>query len=115
MATQVDSQQTVKPYKSVKLGYQGHTVITTLNYYDDPGDGSPPVPVVVGDNTVANERPIVSRPVAVRDITGEESTYTLDSYGFQLVPHETKFTDFRNLEALQSDYFPEVERLVKNV
>jgi hypothetical protein len=23
-------------------------VSTTLNYYDDPGDGSPPAPVVVG-------------------------------------------------------------------
>ncbi len=24
------------------------TVTTSLNYYDDPGDGSPPTPVVIG-------------------------------------------------------------------
>lgn len=24
------------------------TVDTTLNYYDDPGDGTPPAPVLVG-------------------------------------------------------------------
>ncbi len=25
-----------------------HNVATTLNYYNDPGDGSPPAPVVIG-------------------------------------------------------------------
>lgn len=49
MATRVVSQQTVQQsYTAVKPGYKGHTVVTTLNYYADPGDGSPPVPVVVG-------------------------------------------------------------------
>lgn len=115
MATQVLSQPTVKPYQPVKPGYKGHTVLTTLNYYADPGDGSPPVPVIVGGNTVTNERPIVAQEVAVRDITGEEDRYTLDSHGFQLIPHDTEFSDFRNLEALRSDYFPEVERLVQKV
>lgn len=109
MATQIASQDTVRPYESIR------TVVTTLNYYADPGDGSPPVPVIVGDRTVTNERPTVPQRVAVRDITGEESTYTLHSHGFQLVRHETRFTDFRNPEALQSDYFPEVEQLVKDV
>jgi hypothetical protein len=23
-------------------------IVTTINYYDDPGDGSPPTPVYVG-------------------------------------------------------------------
>lgn len=26
----------------------GHDIFTTINYYDDPGDGSPPAPVYVG-------------------------------------------------------------------
>ncbi|KAB5582277.1 hypothetical protein GE09DRAFT_1074339 [Coniochaeta sp. 2T2.1] len=115
MATQVISQQTVQPHEPVESGYKGHTVLTSLNYYADPGDGSPPVPVVVGDNTVTNERPTVAQPVAVQDITGEEEKYTLSSHGFQLVRHKTGFRDFRNLEALKSEYFPEVERLVKDV
>jgi len=25
-----------------------HVVTTSLNYYDDPGDGTPPMPVVIG-------------------------------------------------------------------
>jgi hypothetical protein len=26
----------------------GRDIVTTINYYDDPGDGSPPMPVYVG-------------------------------------------------------------------
>lgn len=110
MAAQAASQETVEAAcESVR------TVVTTLNYYADPGDGSPPVPVVVGGGTVTNERPAVPQPVVVQDITGAEDQYTLHSHGFQLVRHETKFADFRNLEALRSGYFPEIEQLVKHV
>jgi hypothetical protein len=28
--------------------YEQRIVSSSLNYYDDPGDGSPPTPVVVG-------------------------------------------------------------------
>jgi hypothetical protein len=48
MATEVDSHSLVKPYKAVDLLYKGHTVNTVLNYYKDPGDGSAPMPVMVG-------------------------------------------------------------------
>lgn len=64
---------------------------------------------------MTNERPTVGQKVAVRDITGEENKYDLDSHGFKLVRHETEFKDFRNEEALRTDYFPEIEKLVKDV
>jgi hypothetical protein len=32
----------------VQEGSKAYDVVTTLNYYDDPGDGSLPQPVVVG-------------------------------------------------------------------
>lgn len=48
MATEATKEQVVRPYKPVRPGYTGHTVVTTLNYYKDPGDGSPPTPVLVG-------------------------------------------------------------------
>lgn len=62
-----------------------------------------------------NERPTEAQTVAVRDITGEEQKYTLDSHGFQLVHHETQTKDFKNIATLKTDYFPEVEELVKKV
>jgi hypothetical protein len=48
MATQALPQQIAQPYNAVKPGYTGHTVLTSVNYYADPADGSPPLPVVVG-------------------------------------------------------------------
>lgn len=51
----------------------------------------------------------------MRDITGEEAKYTLDSHGFQLAHHESKTKEFDDLKKLKSDYFPEVQELVKNL
>jgi hypothetical protein len=58
---------------------------------------------------------MVQQTVAVRDITGEEDKYTLDSHGFQLLHHESKTKQFDDLEILKSDYFPETIELVKNL
>lgn len=33
---------------SIHLDNMGHHLQTTVNYYADPGDGSPPTPVYVG-------------------------------------------------------------------
>lgn len=48
MATKTADDHIVKPYKPGKPQYTGHTVVADLNYYADPGDGSPPTPVIVG-------------------------------------------------------------------
>jgi hypothetical protein len=114
MATEVLIQQTATAQQLITPA-QRHNVQTTLNYYADPGDGSPPMPVVVGSNTVTNNRPTVPVSVTVHDITGEEDKYTLDGNGFQLVRHATEFSDFRNDEAVEADYLPDVGRLVKEV
>jgi hypothetical protein len=70
----------------------------------------------MGSSTsVTNERPTFALSVEVRDITGEEDKYTLDSHGFQLLHHETQVTDFREVEVLRKDYFPEIEQVLKDV
>lgn len=64
---------------------------------------------------MTNERPTVQQTVAVRDITGEEDKYTLDSHGFQLLHHESRTKQFGDLDVLKSEYFPEIIELVKNL
>lgn len=55
----------------------------------------------------------------VTDISGEEEKYTLDTYGFQLIHHETKSNcrddGYQDVNRIQSDYFPECEQLLKDV
>lgn len=45
----------IRVYQSKTISYNmetektaRHDLITTINYYDDPGDGSTPMPVYVG-------------------------------------------------------------------
>ncbi|RKU41361.1 hypothetical protein DL546_002423 [Coniochaeta pulveracea] len=115
MATGTTEEQIVRPYKPAQPRYTGHTIVTPLNYYKDPGDGSAPTPVMVGATSVTNERPTVQQTVAVRDITGEEDRYSLDTHGFQLLHHESRTKQFDDVEVLKSDYFPEMVELVKNI
>lgn len=95
-------------------------VETVLNYYSDPGDGSEPTPVYVGQGTVANERKMEEVRVTVHDITGNESEFTLDKTGFQLVTKPTNATaciadNFENVDLIKSKYFPDTVDLLKEV
>ncbi|KAI1763289.1 hypothetical protein GGR53DRAFT_371714 [Hypoxylon sp. FL1150] len=95
-----------------------HDVSTSINYYKDPGDGSLPMPIVIADNTVKNERPHVAKPVVVHDVTGEEERYSLDSHGFQFLRHESKLSGlqaFQNDDLVKSEYYPESVELLKNI
>ncbi|KAF2259224.1 hypothetical protein CC78DRAFT_81312 [Lojkania enalia] len=88
-------------------------VKTILNYYRNPGDGSPPTPVYVGGNTVTNERPTAPTPVIVHDITGMESTYLLDTHGFQLIKHQSENPNFDDEEWLKTKYYRECAEVYK--
>ncbi|KAK4171521.1 hypothetical protein QBC36DRAFT_382491 [Triangularia setosa] len=91
-----------------------HNVHTKFNYYKDPGDGSAPRPYVMGRPETFVERPIVEVEAAVTDITGDESKYTLDSHGFQIHKHGSKEKDFADDEKIKSEYYPEIEQLLKD-
>ncbi|KAI1635063.1 hypothetical protein F4809DRAFT_642897 [Biscogniauxia mediterranea] len=100
-----------------------HDVSTFINYYKDPGDGSPPMPIRISDTTVKNERPTVAHPTVVRDITGEEHRYTLDAHGFQLCrrrrcgeeDEEEEEDFFRDPERVRQVYYPQCEELLREV
>ncbi|KAI8960793.1 hypothetical protein F5Y11DRAFT_358163 [Daldinia sp. FL1419] len=93
-------------------------VLTNINYYKDPGDGSLPMPIVIADNTVKNERPHISQQTIIHDVTGEEDKYTLDSHGFQFLHHESttkSLQDFQDEEHVKNEYYPESTQLLKQV
>jgi len=92
-----------------------HHVATTLNYWDDPGDGSRPTPIFLGKGGVVNKRP--HRPCAfvVTDVTGDEDKYSLDTNGFQYCRHESAEKGFTDDEAIRSVYYEECEKLLKDV
>ena len=92
-----------------------HHVPTTLNYWDDPRDGSIPTPIFIGKGRVTNERPHRAHDFTITDLSGEEENYTLDSHGFQYIRHESGDKDFTDEQAIQSAYYQECEQLIKDV
>jgi len=52
--------------------------------------------------------------VTVHDISGEIDEYSLDDHGFQYVNHESKDKDFFDEEKIKSEYYPEIEQLLKD-
>ncbi|KAH7110598.1 hypothetical protein B0J11DRAFT_599322 [Dendryphion nanum] len=92
-----------------------HHVATTLNYWDDPGDGSLPTPIFIGKGRITNERPHRAHDFVVKDISGDEDKYSLDRHGFQYCWHDSGETDFVDELAIQSAYYKECEQLLKSV
>ena len=60
------------------------------------------------------DRPTEPQNVVVKDITGEESQYTLDSHGFQIYRHQSKEKDFVDDEKIKAEYYPEIDQLLKD-
>ncbi|KAK0731043.1 hypothetical protein B0H67DRAFT_597001 [Lasiosphaeris hirsuta] len=96
-------------------GIQKHHVATTLNYWDDPGDGAAPTPIFIGKGRITNERPHRAHRFIVTDISGDEDQYTLDSHGFQYYRHESRENLFTDEQAIRTAYYDECEQLLKDV
>jgi hypothetical protein len=91
-----------------------HHVSTTLNYWDDPGDGLPPTPIFIGKGRITNERPHRAHKFVVTDISGDEAKYTLDNHGFQYIRHESCEKAFIDEHAIETKYYQECEQLLKD-
>lgn len=63
---------------------------------------------------MVNERPVVGHEVNIRDITGDEDKYRLETHGFEFRRHKSVKLDFKNEEELKHGYFEEMERLIKD-
>ena len=60
------------------------------------------------------ERPSVAQDVTVRDISGEEDKYSLDSHGFQIYKHASKEKDFVDDDKIKAEYYLETKQLLKD-
>lgn len=89
-------------------------VETSLNYHKPNEDGSPPHPTYV-DRPETYDRPFETHKALIRDITGDESEYTLDNNGFQIHSHGSVEKEFSDDDQIRSLYYPEVEQLLKDV
>jgi hypothetical protein len=47
------------------------------------------------------------------DVRGEESDFTLDDHGFAFLKYQHDFKNFDNREAVESEYLPQIEKMVK--
>lgn len=92
---------------------QVHDVKTTLNYYKDPGDGTAPLPSIVG-KPETYERPAEPLATTIHDIRGQESKYNLDDHGFLLYHHISAENDFLDDDQIKRVYYPETEQLLKD-
>jgi hypothetical protein len=60
------------------------------------------------------KRPTAEQITTVRDISGTEQLYTLDSHGFQLYNHVSSEKTFDDEARIQAEYYPETEQLLKD-
>mgnify|MGYP005987685231 CR=1 FL=1 len=88
-------------------------VATTLNYWDDPGDGSKPTPIYIGKGRISNKRPHKAHDFVISDVSGNEDRYKLDSHGFQYLKHDSQEELFTDDERIRSVYYPECEQIIK--
>lgn len=100
---------------SLDAKHEKHHVATTLNYWDDPGDGSRPTPIVIGKGRITNERPHKGHNFVITDVSGEEDQYTLDRHGFQYHSHESVEKDFLDDVKITQVYYPECVQLLQEV
>ncbi|KAK2612059.1 hypothetical protein QQS21_001908 [Conoideocrella luteorostrata] len=91
-----------------------HHVQTTLNFVKQNEDGSQQAPIYSADPE-SYERPTITIPATIHDVSGHELEYSLDSHGFQFYHHESKLKDFLDNERIRAEYYPETEQLLKDV
>ena len=55
--------------------------------------------------------------MSVADITGREDSFTLDRHGFQLCQHKSELPEegYEDDERIKGEYYPEMEKLLKDV
>jgi len=53
--------------------------------------------------------------VTITDVSGSEDEYTLDGNGFQVFQRASKERDFVDDEKIKTEYYPEIEKLLKDV
>lgn len=97
----------------VPVADKPHHVQTTLNFFKENEDGSPPEPNYV-NNPQSYDREQNTIPALIHDVSGHELDYSLDGQGFQFYYHESSEKEFIDDDKIKSQYYPETEQLLKD-
>ena len=93
-----------------------HDVPTSLNYYTPIGTEEPYQYVLAPpEGKEPNNLGVEPHDVTVHDARGREAEFSLDKNGFQWVHWPSVEKDFTDDEVIKERYYPEVERLLKEV
>jgi hypothetical protein len=98
------------------FAYRSNTISATLNYLQ-PSFAERPYSYAYAPKDGTPRSNIVAEPhdVPVRDIRSDPRAFTLDGAGFAVVTHDSKVSDFRNEAQVRTLYYPEAERLLKQL
>lgn len=94
----------VLPWVKAELNYLAPTGERPRTYTYDPPAGVP-------RSTAVNE----PRTVQISDARPILPEVSLDTHGFDLVPHRSAVRDFYNEQEVKSVYYPEAEQLLKDM
>ena len=116
MATTTTQTSTLPDGLSLQGAAHGQRkdVVTSLNFFKDNEDGSPPEPNYANKPS-SYDRPVDAHPVTIGDIRGREAEFSIYKQGFQIHQHVSQEKDFRDEEQIKSVYYPETEQLLKDV
>ncbi|KAI0407770.1 hypothetical protein F4802DRAFT_486880 [Xylaria palmicola] len=99
---------------SKSLEITSHNVTTILHYFEENEKVSPSTPHSIS-KTERRTKPTKPQKTVVHDIRGNESQYTLDTKGFQIVKHRSEEKSFLDDKQIERNYYPETEALLKKV
>ena len=92
------------------------TVTAPLRFYSPPADNSAPFNYVEAPPPGEPQRNYsdITHPVAIQDVRGRESEFTLDRDAFQVISNvaPSKETEFAEDESIKKNYYPEIEQLL---
>jgi hypothetical protein len=92
------------PLVEAELNYLGPMAERPRNYTFEPPPGVP-----------RRNAPLEPHRIPIRDVRPVASSVSLDSTGFALIQHRSKVRDFFDEDEIRQVYYPEVERLLKDV
>ena len=90
-------------------------VPTTLNYFKPLDDEPPHIDAYAIQDKPKTNIGKEPHPAVVHDARGREAEFSLDKNGFQWVHWPSIEKDFTDDEVIKEKYYPEVERILKEV
>ena len=109
-------QSVTAPAKPVEedVKVKPNDIEADFNYFKDLGDGKPPKPSIIG-KPETYDRPVQRETMIVHDIRGDEDKFSLDKTGFLIYKHDSKEKDFRDEAKIKENYYPEIEKIMKEL